>query len=138
MTVVNVLIKGVWDEATQQFISPIDAAMEGAQITARPGSSVTAKADENDEIGKYYNGISYANASSDRFGPGNVFHEAVCAVVNSGDYRKDRLVSMYFKGSKPAPKASLAGFVLYKENTSDDGKAVQDGVTYFKYVADLT
>ena len=56
----------------------------------------------------------------------------------NSDYTKDRLVPMYFKGSKPAKGLKSTAWQLVDAANggqgADEGICSQDGVTFYKYL----
>lgn len=117
--------------------APLDVSVEALIVTGRPGGTL-ACGTVGDECGNYDSeagaGTTYEQSS---VFTGNV-HETYVAIANSGDFRKDRLLKVYWAGTKPAPRKYGSDISLFNEGGNDDSKSVQDGVTYYKYTLILT
>jgi hypothetical protein len=139
---INFLFLGVTIMANLYFMTQADGTdqsglflNETLQTRAAPGGSMTITTG-SDKCGSYQSDGAPTYSSSANFTAG-VVNEVITAVVNSNDYRKDRVHSIWVPGSKPSPQVKISNATRYYENVLDDGTCTEDGLTFYKWVATI-
>jgi hypothetical protein len=111
--------------------------VETAKATGRPADAITSGTANDSECGRYTtDGFTYADSAVFA----GVLSGAHLAIVNGGDYRKDRLQLVYFAGGKPAPGSNISNIQPYSEggNEAEIGRCTQNSVNWQKYSCDVT
>lgn len=111
---------------------PLAMSSEVLTVTGRPGNTLTTTTGTN-KCGSYRSD-EFDTYSTSATGFSGTLNEKAAVVVNSNDYRKDRMQSPWWIGTPPAPGSKVHSIALYKEDAvNDDGECVENGATYYKY-----